>query len=255
MRGTMAPRIAQAVRLLYSVVTTIEEVASLSFRGFYPDTFGFLAGLVHNNEKAWFEAHKDDYRRLVVEPALAFITEMDAVVRSVSPHYRGVAKKAGGSLMRIYRDVRFGHDKTPYKTNVGIQFRHLRAADVHAPGWYVHLSLEECFVGAGTWRPEPGDLMSIRRLLAAQPGAYCEAVSAASRRGLIPAGDSAVRTPRGFDPDHPAVSEIKRKDFLVSAPLAPELFFGPGLVSELKTSFEASSAYMAWLCQALDIEF
>ena len=87
-----------------------------------------------NNERDWFEAHRADYERFVLEPALALISEMDEIVRLISPHYRGVAKKVGGSLMRIYRDTRFGHDKTPYKTNIGIQFRHENAKDVHAPG-------------------------------------------------------------------------------------------------------------------------
>jgi len=227
----------------------------MSFAGFTPDTFSFLAGLVHNNEKSWFEAHREDYQKFVVEPALALIADLDEVVRGISPHYRGVAKKAGGSLMRIHRDVRFGHDKTPYKTNIGIQFRHVRAQDVHAPGYYVHLDLQECFVGAGCWRPEPADLRSMRQSLAARPQVYLDAVARARHSALVPAGDSAVRVPAGFDPDHPALAEIKRKDYLVSADLDPQTFLGPGLVDLLAVKFRDGAPYMSWLCHSLGIEF
>jgi len=227
----------------------------MSFTGFTPETFQFLAGLVHHNDRTWFEAHKADYERHVVTPALALITDLDEVVRSLSPHYRGVPKKLGGSLMRIHRDVRFGRDKTPYKTNIGIQLRHLRAADVHAPGWYVHLDLGESFVGAGCWHPDAADLKAIRQSLAAHPDRYLEAVASAGRAGLKPAGDSAVRVPAGIDPAHPALTELKRKDFLVSADLAPDLFLGPGLVEVLADRFRAGSSYMAWLCRCLSIEY
>ena len=227
----------------------------MSFPGFTVDTMNFLAGLVHNNEKTWFEAHKADYQRYIVEPALVLIGDLDPVVRALSPHYRGIAKKQGGSLMRIYRDVRFGRDKTPYKTNIGIQFRHDGGADVHGPGYYVHFELGECFVGAGAWHPEPTDLLKIRRLLADKPGEYLDALAQARGQSMVPAGDSAVRVPQGFSADHAQAAEIKRKDFLVSADLDPDVFLGPGLVDLLATRFQASAAYMAWLCRALDIPF
>ena len=226
------------------------------FQGFSRDTFSFLAGLSLNNEREWFEAHKADYERFIVTPALALIAAMDPVVSSISPHYRGVAKKIGGSLMRVYRDTRFSHDKTPYKTNIGIQFRHVQAKDVHAPGWYVHLDLQECFVGAGTWHPEPADLLKIRRAIEGRPEAWSQALSAATvTSGLTAVGDSLQRSPKGFDPAHPLASEVRRKDFLLSANLAPELFLGPSLITELEAKFRASAPYMAALCRALDAPF
>jgi len=227
-----------------------------AFQGFQPETWAFLSGLVMNNDRAWFEAHRSDYQRHIVEPALALITALDGVVHEISPYYRGVAKKVGGSLMRVYRDTRFSRDKTPYKTNIGIQFRHEAAKDVHAPGWYVHLDLQECFVGAGTWHPEPADLLRIRRSIALRPEAYARALNLAQETaGLVPAGDSLQMSPKGFDPAHPLAAEIRRRDFLVSSGLAPELFLGPGLVPALEEKFEASAAYMKFLCQALDAPF
>jgi uncharacterized protein (TIGR02453 family) len=229
--------------------------ASVAFEGFRPETFTFLAGLTMNNERAWFEAHRNEYERFVVEPALALITALDPVVRSISPRYRGVAKKIGGALMRIYRDTRFSNDKTPYKTNIGIQFRHEAAKDVHAPGWYVHADLSECFAGAGTWHPEPADLVRIRRSLTDRPEVYTRAVAEAGRAGLTPAGETLQRSPKGFDPGHALAAEVRRKDYFVSTPLDPLLYLGPGLVDALASRFRATAAYMALLCEALGAPF
>jgi len=222
-----------------------------AFAGYPAETFQFLVGLVHNNERAWFDAHREDYQRFLVEPSLALIADLDEVVRSISPFYRGVAKKQGGSLMRIYRDTRFGHDKTPYKTNIGIQLRHQGGADVHAPGFYVHLDLESAFVGTGSWHPEPNDLRAYRQAVAAHPTTYQEALAQAREADLVPVGDALKNVPRGFDPQHPLADELKRKDFLVSRDLPHELYRSAALVDALASTFRASSAYMRFLCQAL----
>lgn len=225
------------------------------FQGFGPETFAFLTGLALNNEKPWFEAHRDDYEKWVVTPALELITALDPVVRAISPQYRGVAKRVGGSLMRVYRDTRFGRDKTPYKTNIGIQFRHVRATDVHAPGWYVHIDPQECFVGAGAWHPEASDLKAIRMAIAARPQGYSDGLAAARPVGLVPVGDSLVRPPVGFDPEHPLISEIRRKDFLLSTPLSGDAVGSPDLIPLLEGVFRASAPSMTFLCAALGAEF
>jgi len=226
------------------------------FQGFDRDTFSFLAGLTMNNNREWFEAHRADYDRFVLEPAMALITEMDPIVRSISPHYRGVAKKIGGSLMRIYRDTRFGRDKTPYKTNIGIQFRHELAKDVHAPGWYVHLDLQECFIGAGTWHPEPTDLLKIRQSHADHPEVWSRALSEVmAETGMKASGESLQKSPKYFDPEHPMADEIRRKDFLLSENLSPDLFLSHALVKDLTIRFRASASYMAALCSAIGVQF
>ena len=104
-------------------------------------TLKFLDELAANNNKAWFDENKPRYESLVREPALDFIEAMGPTLKTLAPHFRADLRKGGGSLMRVFRDTRFSHDKTPYKTNIGIQFRHELGKDVHAPGFYVHLSL------------------------------------------------------------------------------------------------------------------
>ena len=145
-----------------------------TFGGFHPTLFSFLAELELNNEREWFQEHRDRYEREVREPAMGFIRAMAKPLTKISPHLLAVDKKVGGSMMRVHRDVRFSKDKSPYKTNVGIQFRHSAGKDVHAPGLYVHLAPDECFLGAGLWRPERDALAGIRKTIAERPRALAE---------------------------------------------------------------------------------
>nr|WP_235551139.1 TIGR02453 family protein [Mariprofundus ferrooxydans] len=91
---------------------------------FSPDTIAYLEALAANNNRDWFNENKQRYEQHVREPALSFIEAVGQRLPEFSPHFRADARKMGGSLMRVYRDSRFSKDKTPYKTNIGIQFRH-----------------------------------------------------------------------------------------------------------------------------------
>ena len=131
-------------------------------RYFTKQTFSFLSSLADNNTREWFEEHKQDYEDFVREPALDFISDMAEEMPAISKHFLAVPKKVGGSLMRVQRNLRFSRDKTPYKTNIGIQFRHEVGKDIHAPGYYVHIAPDECFVAVGLWHPEADVLFKIR---------------------------------------------------------------------------------------------
>ena len=141
----------------------------MEFQRFEPSLGKFLKDLKKNNNRPWFQANKDRYEREVLEPALAFIRAMGPKLRKISPFFVASDSRVGGSLMRIYRDTRFGKDKTPYKTNVGIQFRHERGRDVHAPGFYVHLEPGECFLALGVWKPDRDALELIRQAILERP--------------------------------------------------------------------------------------
>ena len=132
-------------------------------------TFSFLDELAANNDRTWFEANKPRYESLVRQPALELIEAMGPVLEKFAPEFRAEPRKVGGSLMRVFRDTRFSRDKSPYKTNIGIQFRHALGKDVHAPGFYLHVAGDECFFGAGCWHPEADALGRIRDLIAAKP--------------------------------------------------------------------------------------
>ena len=117
----------------------------IDFKGFKPTVLSFLKELSENNNRNWFNQNKQRYEDDVLIPVFDFISAMSEPLTSISLHYTAIPKRIGGSLMRIYRDTRFAKDKTPYKTNIGIQFRHQLAKDVHSPGYYLHIAPDEIF--------------------------------------------------------------------------------------------------------------
>ena len=223
---------------------------------FTKNTFQFLDELAANNNKTWFDANKKNYELLVREPALDFIEEMAPVLATFAPAFRAETSKAGGSLMRVYRDARFSRDKTPYKTNIGIQFRHRLGKDIYAPGFYVHIATDECFFAAGCWRPDSDALSGIRNLIIEKPEQW---ISARDDKKFVAqwnlSGDSLTRPPRGYDVNHPLIVDIKRKDFIALSPLSISEVTGHGLVKLAGKRFAASVPLMKFLCEALEVQF
>jgi uncharacterized protein (TIGR02453 family) len=226
------------------------------FPGFGPDLLTFLEDLRFHNERAWFEANKARYEQHVREPALALIEAMGPRLASISPELVADPRKVGGSLMRIHRDVRFSKDRSPYKINLGIQFRHRAGKDVHAPGLYFHVEPGECFVGAGMYRPAADPLRQIRSAIVDRPEAWLAArdddgFRARWRLG----GDRLKRAPRDFDPSHPLIGDIQRVDFIAVRDLTEDDVLGPGLPDRLAADFAAATPLMRFLCAAVGQEY
>lgn len=225
-------------------------------RYFTTSSLSFLRQLDRNNKRDWFETHKDEYEATVRGPALNFIRDMADELAAISPHFLAQPRKVGGSLMRIYRDVRFSKDKRPYKTNIGIQFRHEQGKDVHAPGFYVHIDPHECFVGVGIWRPDSPALGKIRDRIAEQPAKWQAAMSGkAFRQHYVLSGESLQRPPRGYAKDHPLIEDLKRKDFIAIAPIDEALVLSPRFRQQVLQHFKAADDYMQFLCQALALRY
>ena len=162
---------------------------------FDASTLKFLRELRANNDRDWFNANKPRYEEHVLDPALRFIDAMYDPLADVAPRFTAIPKRSGGSLMRVYRDTRFSRDKTPYKTNIGIQFRHEFGRDVHAPGYYIHIEPDNAFIGAGMWRPaaDPLALTHRRQTGCLGIGAGRQAVSPALFAGWRIAEPGAAR--------------------------------------------------------------
>jgi uncharacterized protein (TIGR02453 family) len=121
---------------------------------FSNETFRFLKELAQNNNKQWFQQNKHRYDDYVKDPAMRFITDFGARLFKISRHFTADPRPVGGSMFRIYKDARFSHDKSPYKINTGIQFRHHQGKDAHTPGFYLHLEPGNVFAGVGIWHPD-----------------------------------------------------------------------------------------------------
>jgi len=225
-------------------------------RYFNSDTFLFLEDLAENNNREWFQENKQRYEEHVKDPAMCFIADFGAVLKKISKHFSADPRPVGGSLFRIYRDVRFSKDKSPYKTNTGIQFRHVQGKDAHAPGYYLHLEPENVFAAVGIWHPDSKTLAKIREAIAERPSDWKRAARGKLFRSRFElSGDSLRRAPKGFEPDHPMIKDLKRKDYIGKAPLRQEEVIGPKVVKAFEEKCRAASSLVRFLCAALGLPF
>lgn len=216
----------------------------------------FLDKLAKNNNRDWFKENKSNYEDLIRTPALNFIDDMASDITFISPHFSAVAKKTGGSLMRVYRDIRFSKDKSPYKTNIGIQFRHEMGRDVHAPGFYVHIKPGECFIGAGIWRPDSLALGKIRDAIIERDTFWLSAIKDKNfKKHFEISGESLKNAPRGYDKEHPLINDLKRKDFIAISHVEDKNVLAKNFKTQVLKRFTDAEPYMQFLCQALTLRY
>ena len=219
---------------------------------FSKETFRFLDDLAQNNDRAWFAANKVRYEAHVREPALALIADFAPRLARISRHFAATPR----SLYRLQRDTRFSKDKSPYKSHAGIHFRHERAKDAHAPGFYLHLEPGSVFAGVGIWHPEPDALRRIREHIVARPDAWKRASRAKAFTAEFElAGERLTRPPKGFDPEHALIEDLKWKDYIGVATLDERFVRKPTLPADLAETFAAGTPVMRFLCAALDVPF
>ena len=199
---------------------------------------------------------QDRYQRDVQEPCLAFIRAFAPRLKRLSRRFEASDRRVGGSLMRVYRDARFAKGQASYKTNVGIQFRHESGRDVHAPGFYVHIAPDECFLGLGTWHPDAAALKRIRRAIVEQPDRWRRATRGRRFRDTFSLeGDRLRRPPQGFPAEHPLVEDLKWKDFVGLRPSSTEEVLRADFAQRVEEAFAAGRPLVRFLCQALELPF
>jgi uncharacterized protein (TIGR02453 family) len=219
---------------------------------FTTDTFRFLSELAANNDRTWFQENKDRYEQHVKEPALRFIADVEPHLERISPHFDAGPR----SLFRIYRDTRFSKDRSPYKTHTGIQFRHEMAADAHAPGFYLHIQPRQVFVACGVWHPDSKTLGKIREAIVEDPRKWRRVKSAKRFRDTYRFEGSSLKThPRGFDPEHPLIEDLRRKDFMGVSRLTQKQITDPGFLKEFAGYCRAGVPLQRFLCEAIGVPF
>lgn len=177
-------------------------------------TFDFLVQLSKNNNRDWFNDHRQQYE-LARDNFADFINEMIAEIEKFDPFIADATAK--NTVFRIFRDVRFGKNKDPYKTNFGAAMcKGGRKSEY--PGYYLHIKPNgESFVGGGVYHPQPNALNAIRKEIAFNQSGFEKIIQAPSFKSTFGTleGDQLKRPPKGFDKDHPAIEHLKRKDFLM----------------------------------------
>ena len=226
-----------------------------TFTGFRPDAIQFLADLAENNDRAWFTPRKGEYERLLKEPLEALILALGDrfAARSIPLH-----ADPGRSPFRIYRDVRFSKDKSPYKTNVAASFPWAEGGGADGPhgfgesgnpGGYFHLAPGEVYVGGGMWHPPTAKLAAFRSAVAEDPAAVRRLLDDPGFKGTFGeiSGDMLTRVPPGFPKDHPEAALLKHKDLTFGRRLADDDVYSRDLPDLIAETFEAATPVMRWL--------
>ena len=223
---------------------------------FTTETFSFLQDLEKNNNREWFKASQGRFEEHVREPALEFIEDFQGPLENLSRHFVAIPKKVGGSLFRIHRDTRFGKDKTPYKLNTGVHFRHKMARDAYAPGYYIHIEPENCFMGVGLWHPDTKLAYEIRAHIHENQDQWVKATQNKNfSSSWTLEGDSLKRTPKGYEPDHPLLVDLKRKDFIAVAQLDEKQICSSSFADYFAKECSLASPFMALICEAVGVQF
>ena len=222
---------------------------------FTPALFQFLRDLRENNNRPWFEANRSRFEDDVREPLTRFVVEFAPHLHEISPHFVADPRPSGGSVFRIYRDTRFSKDKTPYKTNMGAHFRHAAGKDVHAPGFYLHLEPDEVFMACGLWHPDPPTQTLVRDAIVARDRDW-QAITAAIMEAVPHTfsfdGERLARAPRGYDPTHPLIDDLRRKDFVVSTAFDESAACAPDFIDRFSAACQTAAPYIRFLTEALD---
>lgn len=224
----------------------------MAARYFSPKFFEFFEELERNNNREWFLKNKSRYENEVREPMLAFIAAFAPQLKKISASYVADPRPSGGSMMRIYRNLRFSRDKTPYKTNAASAFGHRDAGHFDAPSFYLSLSSGEGFAGVGIWHPQPDAVRKIRDAMVARPPAWKKATSDRKfRERFEMGGEKLARPPRGYDPSHPLIEDLKRKDFIGGAQFTRKEVCSDQFLNQFTGACVAAAPFMKFLTEAL----
>lgn len=227
-----------------------------AFTGFTPQAIHFLLELSANNDRAWFQPRKAEYERLLKEPLEALCEDLGDRFRR-----RKIPLRADtGSPFRIYRDVRFSKDKSPYKTYVSASFPwdeagsppvpRSRTAAVHRPGGYFSFSPDEAYLGGGMWHADRPYLEAWRRLVVDEPRRVHAVIDAPKFKkafGALDAEDRLKRVPPAYPIDHPDAELLKLKDVLFGRRLTDAEALSADLPDVLADAFSTATPMLRLL--------
>tara|TARA_R110001592_G_scaffold359340_3_gene665683 strand:+ start:45223 stop:45903 length:681 start_codon:yes stop_codon:yes gene_type:complete len=195
----------------------------------------FLKAIARNNNRDWFMANKDKYEA-AHQNSIEFAEAVLQGLQSVDEIETASGKK---SLMRIYRDVRFSKDKTPYKNNWGGGFK--RAGENRRGSFYFHIEPGNSFVGGGFWNPESDDLKRIRLGISLRQNEFEKIVLSKEFKAVFGElqGDKLKTCPKGFDKTDPALKWLQHKQFLISKKFSDKEVLSPDYAKKVTETFEA----------------
>ena len=218
------------------------------FPVFPPEALKFLRALKRNNNRDWFQQHKETFDSKVMAPMLALVNEVNEGLFKFAPEHAAVPKKA---VYRIYRDTRFSNDKTPYKTHIAAIFPRKGLQKHASAGFYFQISPENVGIAAGAYMPGPDELLATRNWLTANHKAFQATCKKAEKVFGTLGGTNLVRSPKNFDPAHPAADLVRHKQWFFWKELDADLANSPKLLTEIVKHFQAAAPVLEMLNQPL----
>ncbi len=221
-----------------------------SFQGFPKEGLRFLKELEAHNEREWFDAHKATYTEVVKPAVEALAASVGAGLMKFAPGYVTEPKKA---IYRIYRDTRFSHDKTPYKTHVGALFFRADLGKNLSSAFYVEISHKHVGLAGGCYMPDAERLRMIRGHMAENYARLAKMLGSkalAASMGELQGGKLS-RPPKGFPADHPGIELLKGKQWYYWRELAPEVATTAGVVKEIVERFRLMLPVVEFLNEPL----
>jgi len=219
---------------------------------FRPPLFAFLRELKRHNDREWFAANRERYIADVEAPMLGFIADFGVRLRAISRYYVADPRRMGGSMFRIYRDTRFSADKSPFKTHVAARFPHEARRKVeNVPGFYLSLSVKDCYGGGGVYHTGTPALTKIRQRIVDVPKEW----QAVLDSGLEIEGERLKRPPAGFKSTHPFVEDLKRKDLYCLDEFTESDVVSDGFLDRYTATCERASPLIEFLTKALGLKW
>jgi len=221
-----------------------------AFAGFPEEMVRFFRSLKRNNRREWFQPRKHLFEQHVKTPMLELVSAINAELAKFAPDYVTEPKNA---VFRIYRDTRFSADKTPYKTHIAASFARRGGERLGAGGFYFSVSHDVIEVAAGIWHPDREVTLLVRNHIAETHQELSRILANKKGRKLTGSlgGAALTRSPKGFDPEHPAAGFIKMKDWILDVTLDPSLATTPKLHGEIVARFRAMMPLIQYLNRPL----
>ncbi len=220
-----------------------------SFKGFSEESLRFLAMLRENNEKAWFDAHRDEYDRHILAPSRLLVEDLGEAIRRFVPGI--IAEpKVNRSLFRINRDTRFSNDKSPYKTHLALWFWEGHGPRMACSGFYFHLDPEIFMIGAGIYRFTPETLAGYRaRVINEMHGDILTKIADdMAGKGFPLQGLHYKRIPRGFPADHARAELLKLNGLYSGAEFElSSILYSRDLIDFCVSNFRLMQPLHEWL--------
>jgi uncharacterized protein (TIGR02453 family) len=214
------------------------------------NTLHFLEELSHNNNRDWFDANRDTYQA-TKENFEAFVTDLKLAMTPLIPRLE--EQQAKNMIFRIFRDVRFSKDKTPYKAHYSAYFSQGGRKWAGA-GYYLHIQPGASFAAAGIWMPDGPLLKKIRQEIDYDYDTFRQILGAAAFKKHFTklSGDALQKVPAGYDATNPAADYLKMKRFIAEMPINDEEILRKDFVKKATTVFTAAGPLVDFMNRAME---